>query len=207
MICCTLYSDTRYQLWPNKACVTRNFQSVCKTNNLIGQTSKDHQSKQSDWSNCTHCAPRLGEIEINFRFRATILPFLKWWPCLVSLYLIIISDNYCTKMPIESEPRRSRRHFDEVIDHNLVISPFDETRGSLVIEYFIKVATDTKILYLRTRYRTILGWFFWFWLTQRYDTTMGKWQILYLRTRYRSKLGWFFWFGPIQVTIRRNLAN
>ena len=79
--------DTRYQLWPNKACVTRNFQSVCKTNNLIGQTSKAHQSKQSDWSNCTHCAPRLGEIEINFRFRATKLPFLKCWPCLVSLYL------------------------------------------------------------------------------------------------------------------------
>ena len=69
------------------ACVIRKFQSVCKTNNLIGQTSKAHQSKQSDWSNCTHCAPRLGEIEINFRFRAAKLPFLKCWPCLVSLYL------------------------------------------------------------------------------------------------------------------------
>lgn len=64
----------RYEAWPNKSCVTRNFQSVCKTNNLIGQTSKAHQSKQSDWSNCTHCAPRLGAIEINFRFRATKLP-------------------------------------------------------------------------------------------------------------------------------------
>ena len=71
---------------------------------------------------------------------------------------------------------------------------------------FLKVATDTTILYLRTRYRTILGWFFWFWPIQGYDTTKGKWQILYLRTRYRSKLGWFFWFGPIHVTIRRNLG-
>ena len=70
-----------------------------------------------------------------------------------------------------------------------------------------KVATDTNILDLLTRYRTKLGWFFWFWPIQRFDTTMGKWQILYLRTRYRSKLGLLFWFGPIHVTIRRNLAN
>ena len=69
--------DTRYQLWPNKACVTRNFLSVCKTNILIGQTSKAHQSKQSDRSNCTHCAPRFGEIEIHFCFRATNVLFLK----------------------------------------------------------------------------------------------------------------------------------
>ena len=72
---CIRFNQTH--LWPSKACVIRNFQSVCKTNNLIGQTSKAHQSKQSDWSNFTHCAPRLGEIEINFRFRATTLPFLK----------------------------------------------------------------------------------------------------------------------------------
>ena len=70
-----------------------------------------------------------------------------------------------------------------------------------------KVATDTNILDPRTRYRTKLGWFFWFWPIQRYDTTKGKWQILYLRTRYRSKLGWFFWFGPIHVTIRHNLGS
>ena len=69
-----------------------------------------------------------------------------------------------------------------------------------------KVATDTKILDLRTRYRTKLGWFFWFWPIQRYNTTKGKWQIVYLRTRFRTKLGWFFWFGPILETIRRNLA-
>ena len=69
-----------------------------------------------------------------------------------------------------------------------------------------KVATDTNILDLRTRYRSKLGWFFWFRPIQRYYTTMGKWQILYLRTRYRSKLGWFFWFGPIHATIRRNLG-
>ena len=50
--------------------------------------SKCLQNKQSDWSNCTHCPPRLGEIEINFRFRATTLPLLKCWPCLVSLYLV-----------------------------------------------------------------------------------------------------------------------
>ena len=61
----------------------------------------------------------------------------------------------------------------------------------------VKVATDA-------RYITKLGWFFRFWLIQRYSFTMGKWQILYLRTRYRSKLGWFFWFVPIHVTIRRN---
>ena len=51
-----------------------------------------------------------------------------------------------------------------------------------------KVATDTNILDLRTRYRTRLGWFFWFCLIQRYVTTKGKWQILYLRTRYTTKL-------------------
>ena len=68
-----------------------------------------------------------------------------------------------------------------------------------------KVATDTNILDLRTRHRTKLGWFFWFWPIQRYNTKKGKWQILYLRTRYRSKLGWFFWFGLIHMTVRRNL--
>ena len=60
---------------------------------------------------------------------------------------------------------------------------------------------------LRTRYRTKLGWFFWFWPIQRYNTTMGKSQIFYLRTTYRSKLVFFFWFGPIHMMIRRNLAN
>ena len=55
---------------------------------------------------------------------------------------------------------------------------------------------------LRTRYRTKLGWFFWFWPIQTYDTTIRKWQILYLRIRYRSKLGWFFWFGPICCNLR-----
>ena len=65
-----------------------------------------------------------------------------------------------------------------------------------------KVATDTYILDLRTRYRIKLGFFG----SDRYKD-MGKWQILYLRTRYRSKWGWFFWFGPIHVTIRRNLAK
>ena len=70
-----------------------------------------------------------------------------------------------------------------------------------------KVATDTKILYLRTRYRYKLSWFFWFWPIQRYDTTKGKWQILYLRTRYRYKLGSIFWIGTIHVTIPRNLAS
>ena len=70
-----------------------------------------------------------------------------------------------------------------------------------------KVATDTYILDLRTKYITKLGWFFWFWPIQRYNTTKGKWQILYPRTRYRSKLGWFFWFDRIHVTIRRNLGN
>ena len=34
--------------------------------------------------------------------------------------------------------RKSRRHFDDLIDTNLTIEKFDETRGSLVIEYFIK---------------------------------------------------------------------
>ena len=63
-----------------------------------------------------------------------------------------------------------------------------------------KVATDTNILDLRTKYITKLGWFFWFWPIQRYDTTMGKWQILYLRTRYRSKLGWIF--GSARYTWR-----
>ena len=70
-----------------------------------------------------------------------------------------------------------------------------------------KVATDTNILDLRTRYRTKLGWFFWFVPIQRYNTTVGKWQILYLWTRYRYKLGWFFWFGPIQVTIRCKICD
>ena len=83
-------------------------------------------------------------------------------------------------------------------------TPTDRASGVCLL---IKVATDTNILDLRTRYRTKLGWFFWFWPIQRYDTTMGKWQSLYLRTRYRSKLGWFFWFGPIHLTIRRNLAE
>ena len=63
-----------------------------------------------------------------------------------------------------------------------------------------------KDLDLQTRYRTRLGWFFWFCPIQRYDTTKGKWQILYLRTRYRTKLGWFFWFGPIHVKILHNLG-
>ena len=71
----------------------------------------------------------------------------------------------------------------------------------------IKVATDTKILDLRTRYRTKLGWFFWFCQIQRYDTTKRKWQILYLRTRYRTKLDWFFWFDAIHETICGNLAG
>ena len=70
----------------------------------------------------------------------------------------------------------------------------------------VKVATNTNIVYLQTRYSSKFSWFFWFSPIQRYDTTMRKWQILYLRTRYRSKLGWFLWFGPIHVTIRRNLA-
>ena len=34
--------------------------------------------------------------------------------------------------------RRSRHHFDDKINPYLAIAPFDETRGSLVIEYFIK---------------------------------------------------------------------
>ena len=51
-----------------------------------------------------------------------------------------------------------------------------------------KVATYTNILALRTRYRTKLGWFFWFCPIQRYDTTMGKWQILDLWTRYIATL-------------------
>ena len=61
-----------------------------------------------------------------------------------------------------------------------------------------KVATDTNILDLRTRYRSKLGWFFCFCPIQRHNTTKGKWQILYLRTRYRSKLGWIFRLWPIQ---------
>ena len=39
------------------------------------------------------------------------------------------------------------------------------------------------------------------------DTITKSWLKMYLRTRYRYKLGWFFLFGPIQVTIRRNLAR
>ena len=70
-----------------------------------------------------------------------------------------------------------------------------------------KVATDTKILDLRTRYRTKLGWFFWFCLMRRYHTIQGKWQIVYLRTRYRTKVGRFFWFGTIHETICRNLGK
>ena len=35
-----------------------------------------------------------------------------------------------------------------------------------------------KDLDLQTRYRTRLGWFFWFCPIQRYDTTKGIWQIL-----------------------------
>ena len=75
---------------------------------------------------------------------------------------------------------------------------FTQRQGCYSIEH--------NLARLRTRYRTKLGWFFWFWPIQRYDTTMGKWQILCLRTRCRSKLGWFFWFGSIHVTIHRNLA-
>ena len=37
-----------------------------------------------------------------------------------------------------------------------------------------KVATDTMILDLRTRYRTKVGWFLWFCPIQRYDTTKAK---------------------------------
>ena len=65
---------------------------------------------------------------------------------------------------------------------------------------------DPYKYFVRTRYRTKLGWFVWFWPIQRYNTTKAKWQILYHRTRYRSKLGWFFWFGPIHVMIRHNLG-
>ena len=84
----------------------------------------------------------------------------------------------------------------EAIDHS-------HNEGAQIGE----VATDTDILCLRTRYRTKLGRFFWFYPIQRCDTIKGKWQIVYLRTTYRTKLGWFFWFGTILETIRRNLAN
>ena len=69
-----------------------------------------------------------------------------------------------------------------------------------------KVATDTNILYLRTRYRYMKGVSS---VSFRYldtDTINKSWLKMYLRYRYRSKLGWIFWFGPIHVTIRRNLA-
>ncbi len=39
---------------------------------------------------------------------------------------------------MEEHSKNRRRRKDDVIDLSLVIEPFDETRGSLVIEYFIK---------------------------------------------------------------------
>ena len=112
-----------------------------------------------------------------------------------------------TPPPLRATERRIQiRNNSEFRGMNVICSE-GESSDQLIKQKMHMVATDTKILDLRTRSRTKFGWFFWFWQIQRYDTTMGKWQILYLQTRYRSKLGWFFWFGPIPVTIRRNLGH
>ena len=84
------------------------------------------QNKQSDWSNCTHCAPRLGEFEINFRFRATKLPFLKCWPCLVSLYL------HTTSNPLWDMKLNHKFAFVSFMRNDLVLW---NVRGTKVYDY------------------------------------------------------------------------
>ena len=78
-------------------------------------------------------------------------------------------------------------------------------KNSMVCEVFTKVATDTNILYLRTRYRYMKGVSSGSFRYLDTDTINKSRLKMYLRYRYRSKLGCFFWFGPIHVTIRRNL--
>ena len=56
-----------------------------------------------------------------------------------------------------------------------------------------KVATDTKILYLRTRYRTKLGWFFWFCRIQRYNTTKGKMANFVSPNQIQNQFGLVLW--------------
>ena len=71
----------------------------------------------------------------------------------------------------------------------------------------IKVRTDATYFVRRARYRTKLGWFFWFVTIQRYNTTKENCQILVRRTRYRTKLAGSYGSARYTVSIRPYLGR